>query len=248
MPVIVNGVELSDADMQRELPAHQDDPAALQSAMTSLVLRRLLLDEAQVLDLHDDDEEALIARVLQQQVQAPQASTAECLRHYQAHPQRFTVGELVEASHILFQVTPGVNLDALREFAARQLAELQQSPERFADYAKTHSNCPSGEVGGSLGQIGRGATVPEFESALFGALSNALIPKLVETRFGLHIVYVGRKVAGQLLPFEQVQQKIADAMTQASYQHALRQYLHLLVGRAQISGIDLPGAESPLVQ
>jgi len=55
MPVIINGYELTDADMERELPAHQDAPDAMQSAMTALVLRRVLLDEARQLGLQNDD-------------------------------------------------------------------------------------------------------------------------------------------------------------------------------------------------
>ena len=46
MPVIVNGYELSDAEMEKELPEHQGAADAMKSAMTALVLRRVLLDKA----------------------------------------------------------------------------------------------------------------------------------------------------------------------------------------------------------
>ena len=46
MPVIVNGVELNDADLERELPRHADAGNPMRSAITALVLRRVLLDEA----------------------------------------------------------------------------------------------------------------------------------------------------------------------------------------------------------
>lgn len=249
MPVIVNGYELSDAEMERELPQHQDAPDAMKSAMTALVLRRVLLDEARQLGVGSGlDEEAVIDALLQQEVKVPTPGREECQRQYQAHPERFKVGELAEASHILFQVTPAVDLEALRKHAAVVLADLLENPQRFDECAKANSNCPSGEVGGSLGQIGRGDTVPEFERALFAAEAGSIIPKLVETRFGLHIIQVGRKVDGRLLPFEEIESGIADAMHQASHDHALRQYLQLLIGRAKISGIDLQGADSPLVQ
>ena len=248
MPVIVNGYELNDAEMEQELPNHQDAPDAIQSAMTALVLRRVLLDEARQLELQADKEEELIEALLRQEVKVPMPGREECLRQYHNHPARFTVGELAEASHILFQVTNGVDLEALRKHANIVLADLLEDPKLFAECAKANSNCPSSEVGGSLGQVGRGATVPEFEQALFGAEAGSIIPRLVETRFGLHIIQVGRKVEGRLRPFEEVENKIADAMRMASHDHAVRQYLQLLVGRAKISGIDLPGADSPLVQ
>lgn len=248
MPVIVNGYELSDAEMEQELPEHQDAADAIKSAMTALVLRRVLLDEARALGLQASSDEALIDALLQQEVQVPTPGREECLRQYQAHPARFTVGEIAEASHILFQVTDGVDLEALRKHAAIVLADLLESPQQFAECAKANSNCPSSDVGGSLGQIGRGATVPEFEKALFAAEAGSIIPRLVETRFGLHIIQVGRKVEGRLRPFEELVGGIAEAMHKASHDHAMRQYLQLLVGRAKISGIEMQGADSPLVQ
>lgn len=247
MPVIVNGYELGDAEMEKELPDHQDAANPVHSAMTALVLRRVLLDEARRLGLAGTDEEAINA-LLEQEVVVPVPGHEECLRHYQAHPARFTVGELVEASHILFQVTPSLDLEALRKRAEAVLAEVLAQPQRFAEYAKANSNCPSSEVGGSLGQLGRGDTVPEFEKALFGAASGAILARPVETRFGLHLIQVGRKAEGRLLPFEEVAAGIAEAMQRASRDHALRQYLQLLVGRASITGIELAGADSPLVQ
>ncbi|MBI3285050.1 MAG: peptidylprolyl isomerase [Burkholderiales bacterium] len=247
MPVIVNGYELSDAEMECELPQHQDASDPLKSAMTALVLRRVLLDQARALGLQGEDE-AVVDALLEQEVLVPTPGREECLRHYQAHADRFTVGELVEANHILFQVTPALDLESLRKHAETVLADVLDKPERFAALAKANSNCPSGEVGGNLGQLGRGATVPEFERAVFAAEADSIIPHLVETRFGLHIVQLGRKAEGSLLPFEQVEAGIADAMQRASHSHAVRQYLQLLVGRAKISGIDLQGADSPLVQ
>lgn len=253
MPVIVNDHELTDAEMERELPSHQDARDAIQSAMTALVLRRVLLDEASVLGVTSRAGEAasddqIIDALLRQEVKVPVPDREECLRHYQAYPHRFTVGALAEASHILFQVTPGVDLDALRRHAGKILADLLENPDLFAECAKANSNCPSSEVGGSLGQISMGGTVPEFEQALFAAPAGSIIPRLVETRFGLHIIQVGRKVDGHLLAFADVEQNIARAMHQASHDRSLHQYLQLLVGRAKISGIDLPGTDSPLVQ
>jgi peptidyl-prolyl cis-trans isomerase C len=247
MPVIVNGYELSDADMEKELPDHQDAPDPLHSAMTALVLRRVLLDEGQALGLAGAEEEVIEA-LLAREVKVPEPAPEECLRQYQAHPEHFTVGELVEASHILLQVTPSVDLNSLRKHADALLEQLQAEPGRFAEFAKANSNCPSSEVGGSLGQVGRGDTVPEFEKALFGAPENSILPRPVETRFGLHLIALGRKAAGRLLPFDEVAARIADAMRRASGDHAMRQYLQLLVGKAKISGIDLAGADTPLVQ
>lgn len=243
MPVTINGVELTDADMEQELPLHADAPNPMRAATTALVLRRVLLDEAARQGLDPASEDDAIGALLARHAPAPEADESACRRYYQANPQRFIVGELIEADHILFQVTPGVNLDMLRAHASAVLADLLADPSTFAEVARRQSNCPSAAVGGNLGQLGRGDTVPEFEKAVFALPAGGLLPQVLETRHGLHIVRVTRRIEGRLLPFEQVHESIASALTAASRDTAWRQYARLLVERADVRGIDLGGAE-----
>jgi len=247
MPVTVNGVELTDADMEQELPLHADAPNPMRAATTALVLRRVLLDEAARQGLDPASEDDAIGALLARHAPAPEADEAACRRYYQANPQRFIVGELIEADHILFQVTPGVNLDMLRAHASAVLADLLADPSTFAEVARQQSNCPSAAVGGNLGQLGRGDTVPEFEKAVFALPAGGLLPQVLETRHGLHVVRVTRRIEGRLLPFEQVHESIASALTAASRDTAWRQYARLLVERADVQGIDLGGAEDDRV-
>ncbi|WP_116522598.1 peptidylprolyl isomerase [Achromobacter insuavis] len=247
MPVTINGVELTDADMEQELPLHADAPNPMRAATTALVLRRVLLDEAARQGLDPASEDDAIGALLARHAPAPEADEAACRRYYQANPQRFIVGELIEADHILFQVTPGVNLDMLRAHASAVLADLLADPSTFAEVARRQSNCPSAAVGGNLGQLGRGDTVPEFEKAVFALPAGGLLPQVLETRHGLHVVRVTRRIEGRLLPFEQVHESIASALTAASRDTAWRQYARLLVERADVRGIDLGGAEDDRV-
>lgn len=247
MPVTINGVELTDADMEQELPLHADAPNPMRAATTALVLRRVLLDEAARLGLDLASEDDAIGVLLERHAPAPEADEAACRRYYQANPQRFIVGELIEADHILFQVTPGVNLDMLRAHASAVLADLLADPSGFAEVARRQSNCPSAAVGGNLGQLGRGDTVPEFEKAVFALPAGGLLPQVLETRHGLHIVRVTRRIEGRLLPFEQVRESIASALAAASRDTAWRQYARLLVERADVRGIDLGAAEDDRV-
>lgn len=248
MPVVINGVELCDADMQQELPRHEGADNPLRSATLALVLRRVLLDEAARLGVTGGNEDAVIDALLASEVQVPAPSTEECQRYYAQNPARFTVGERVSVNHILFQVTARLDLDGLRKQAEVALADVLVHPERFVDHAKALSNCPSGALGGSLGWLRRGETVPEFEQSVFGMAAGQILPRLLETRFGLHIVQVVGREVGELLAFDQVQGRIAEAMGAASRDTAWRQYVSLLVGRADVQGIDLGGADSPLVQ
>ena len=248
MAIFINNYEITDSEIERELPRHKDAPNPLKRAVTTLALRRILLDESARLGITTSTEESTIEALLASEVQVPTPNEECCRRHYVQHSQHFQVGELVEVEHILFQVTSRVPLDALRELAEQSLQNILIAPHTFAKTARALSNCPSSNMGGNLGILRRGDTVPEFERVVFSMKSGEIYPCLLESRFGLHIVRVVNRVEGHLLPFEEVFPLIAEALKRASSDLAWRQYLKLLVGRAKIDGVELEGAESLLVQ
>ena len=126
-------------------------------------------------------------------------------------------------------------------------ASLSGAPDRFAALARDCSDCPSGAVGGSLGQIGPGDTTPEFEAALVDLTPGDISPP-VETRYGVHLIRLTRRIDGRQLPFEAVRERIASYLGEHVSRQATAQYVSLLVGRADIGGIVIDGASSPLVQ
>ena len=59
----------------------------------------------------------------------------------------------------------------------------------FADMAKKHSECPSGNEGGNLGEFSPGQMVPEFDTVVF----NDDVGKVhgpVKTQFGYHLIEI----------------------------------------------------------
>lgn len=248
MGITVNGADIDDALIEQELRHHEGAANPLKQSVHEVVLRTVLLQEAARLGIAGEDEDARIEALIAREVRVPQADPAACLTYYRNHPRQFLRGELVEARHILFQVTPSVQLDLVRDTAEAVLAALQAEPERFGELAAQYSNCASGVVGGSLGQLGRGQCVPEFEDILFRLGDGELACKPVETRFGLHIVQAVRRIEGVLAPFDAVKSQIADYLTTAAWQRGIHQYLQILVGRACIEGIELEGCQTPLVQ
>ena len=259
MSISVNDVEITDEEVERELPHHANAPAPLKAALEALVLREVLLQAARnklAAELEASQaeaadaliEDALIERLIEMEVTSPVPSDKECETYYRKNLDQFRNGDLVEASHILFQVTPNVPLDALRAKAQEVLQQALAQPEQFAELARTYSNCTSAEVGGNLGQLTKGQTVPEFERVIFSLEQGQIAPRLVESRFGLHIVRVERRVEGHTLPFEIIREQLARHLTEQVRARALKQYLKILVGQANIQGIELGGAQSPLVQ
>lgn len=216
-------------------------------------IRELLRQRAVALQLGTPDADAdavgaSIERLLEAEVKTPVPTDAECRRYYDAHPEAFRSGDLVFVRHILFQITPGSPVDLIRGEAEQTLRQVLAAPEEFEICAFTLSNCPSGKQGGNLGQIGRGDTVPEFEQALFAGETLGILPHLVKTRYGFHIISIDRRVNGRRLPFDAAQHQIATLLTARAQETALKQYVRLLAGQADIKGVVLDAAPTPLVQ
>jgi peptidyl-prolyl cis-trans isomerase C len=189
-----------------------------------------------------------IEQLLEREVTTLEPTEAECRRHYEAHRSDYRSGDLVFARHILIAVTPGAPVDALRRKAEETLQELRAAPERFAELAWERSNCPSGALGGELGQLQRGEAVPELEREVFAQKHTGLMPRVVASRFGFHVLAIDFRVEGCELPFEQVRDRVAADLAAWSGERALRQYVAVLAGQARVEGVDLGAAASPLVQ
>ena len=241
-------------------PTELLDDATLRQRACSELLRQAAL--AAGLLAADDPEpqagamseaaSAAIEDLLDHELQLPEPSEEACRRHHAAHAARYAVGERVHARHVLFAVTPGVEVAALRQRAEGCLLDLRcQDPgtaDRFPEVAAATSNCPSGAAGGDLGWLSAADCAPEFARELFGQPEIGVLPRLVHSRFGLHVVEVLAREPGTVPAFESVHAAVAQALRQQAFATALRQYLQLLAGQARVEGVELDAAASPLVQ
>ena len=239
MSILVNGVEIG---------ARPETTNELSAARELLRQRAVAVG---VLDAASSDEGAIeqaIEELLVREVATPIPTEEECRRYYDAHPKKFESGDLVHARHILFQVTPSVRIPEIRARAEQTLNELLREPERFAAAAAELSNCPSGQQGGNRGQCGRVVTGPEGEKAIFRLGPTGLLRELVKTRHGFHIMAIDQRLPGRRLPFDMVRDEIAERLRAMVEEKALRQYISVLAGQADVQGANLDGTEIPLVQ
>lgn len=253
----VNGRTLPEEQLYREMQYHpaESKDAALHQAARTLVIGAVLKDRAEALglDLADWDDPAgeadFIEQLFDAEVTYPRATQEECRQYYDANPERFVTSPLLDVSHILLAADPEDAEERLRtlEQAEVLLERLQREPNRFAELAKRHSACTSQNEGGSLGQIERGQTVPEFERPVFSA-GVGLMPDPVESRYGYHLVWIRNRVEGRSLSFYQVETEIRDYLNEKVRRKAIAQYLTQLLADADIEGFDLDVSASPLMQ
>ena len=253
----VNGVLIEPEAMALELQYH---PAAEQSeamflAAQALVIRELLQQRCSELSVQveagigESQEEAAIRSLIELEVPVPEADESVCEHFYASNLPRFVSAPLLAARHILLECAPD-DIEARiskREQADALLVQLQADSQRFTELALAHSACPSKEQGGALGQLSKGQTVPEFERQLFRQ-PQGLVSQPLESRYGFHVVYVDQRIEGLQLPYEAVAQDIRRELYQRVWQKSVAQYLQTLVGAADIQGIQLAGADSPLLQ
>lgn len=260
--IAVNGTVIPNGTIAREAQNHAgaSPREAWQEATRALVVRELLLQRAQVLGLaaeprsidgqRETDEEAVIRAVLEHDVRTPTADEATCRRYYEANKARFRAPDLFEPRHILFQARSddAAAYDLALAKATAALSLVRACPDSFESVAHDLSDCPSREQGGLLGQVVPGDTTPEFETALRALQPGGICAEPVRTRYGLHIVRLERRTGGEILPFEQVRDRIAAYLEERSQRKAMAQYVSRLAGEASITGFDMQGAASPLLQ
>ncbi|MFO1280099.1 MAG: peptidylprolyl isomerase [Burkholderiaceae bacterium] len=250
----VNGVALNTAETS--LSGDELRQRAYSELLRQAAIERDLLSESDVPGSDGVLSEAAahaIEALLEQSLIIPEPTEEACQRHHAAHRATYCAGERVNVRHILFAVTQGVDVVALRNRAETTLLDVRchdgrRADEAFAEAASTLSNCPSGAEGGHLGWLSASDCAPEFACELFGHAEVGVLPRLVHSRFGLHVVEVLEREPGVEQAFESVRGAVAMALRQQAYVTALRQYLSLLAGQAQLEGVELDVAETPLVQ
>lgn len=259
--VSVNGVAISEAQIMAEAQQHPaDSPGqALKAAACALVVRELLLQRARAQNCSaepavsdngsvETEEDALIRHLIETEVSAPASDHQVRSRYYERHKHRFKSDTIYEARHILLAMREGEDKGAKRSLAHSLIEKLANNPDRFSATAGELSDCPSAMQGGNLGQLTTGSTVAEFEQVLEKMQSGQIWPEPVESRFGFQIIQLINKIPGEVLPFEQVEEKIGAWLEASSWSRAVAQFIAILAGSAEITGIEIHSSPDPLVQ
>ncbi|MCS6822013.1 MAG: peptidylprolyl isomerase [Microscillaceae bacterium] len=98
----------------------------------------------------------------------------------------------VRASHILIPTNdrePKEKQEEARK-KAEEVLNKAKAGEDFAALARVYGTDGTKEKGGDLGWYGKGTMVKPFEEATFNAKEAGLLPNLVKTEFGYHIVKI----------------------------------------------------------
>ena len=176
-------------------------------------------------------------------------SHEELQAYYDQHRDQYRTPEQVKVSHILIKTPlPGPDgkvdekgVTTAQNRAADLLKQLK-SGGKFEDLAKKYSEDPgSAKEGGSLGWIGKGRTVPEFEKAAF-SLPKGQISDLVKSSYGFHIIRVDDKQEAHLKTLDEVKAEIEPILKQQKAQQIAQKQADDLLTQAKTTGLDAAAA------
>jgi peptidyl-prolyl cis-trans isomerase D len=169
--------------------------------------------------------------------------------YYDQHRDQYKTPEQVKVSHILIK-TPAPGPDnkvddkavAEAQKRAEDLLKQVKSGANFEDLAKKYSEDPgSAKQGGSLGWIGKGQTVPEFEKAAF-SLPKGQISDLVKSSFGFHIIRVDDKQEAHTKSLDEVKAEIEPILKHQLADQLAQKKAGELLKQARALGLDAAAA------
>jgi peptidylprolyl isomerase/peptidyl-prolyl cis-trans isomerase C len=153
---------------------------------------------------------------------------------YLVHRERFVRPERRTVRHIL--ITINDDFKGNRRANARWrienvLRRAQKAPERFAELATRHSECPTALNGGLVGTVRRGMLYAELDRAAF-ALGAGQVSPIVESENGFHIVQCVAIEPAATLSLGEVAARIRQSLAEAKRQSVQKQWIETLIGKA----------------
>jgi peptidyl-prolyl cis-trans isomerase D len=173
--------------------------------------------------------------------------------YYEQHRAQYQVLEQVKVSHILIKTPlPGADgkVDekgvAVAQHRAEDLLKQLKGGAKLEDLAKKYSEDPgSAKLGGSLGWIGKGQTVPEFEKTAF-SLPKGQISDLVKSSYGFHIIRVDDKQEAHTKTLDDVKAEIEPLLKHQKGQQVAQKQAEALLKQAREQSLDAAAAAQGL--
>lgn len=210
-------VDAALGEIRQRFQNEQDYFQALEQAGLDLAqLRDGVTRELQV--------EAVLDRVCAGQVQV---SNSDAELFYYLHPERFEVNEKRRVRHILLTVNDAFAensechaLERMRVIEQR----LRRKPERFAEQAQKHSECPTAMHGGLVGTVERGKLFPELDEVLFD-MACGEVSAPVRTELGFHLLYCEEIQPPRRVPLAEVLPRLRQSLEDRQRTQFQRQWI-----------------------
>jgi peptidyl-prolyl cis-trans isomerase C len=180
-------VVVEQADVERSVTEIAGRFASEAEFIQDLARNGLTLDGLREAIRQDMRVEAILEAV---SAKVPPVSNLDVEIFYHLHYKRFMVSERRTMRHILLTINDDLPSNHREEafLRAEKIRELlMRSPDRFAEQALRHSECPTAMQGGLLGQVTQGTLFPELDAVAF-TMRAGQISESMESPMGFHIL------------------------------------------------------------
>jgi peptidyl-prolyl cis-trans isomerase D len=178
-----------------------------------------------------------------------QVTQDDLRNYYDQHREDYRLPEQVKVSHILIKTPlpgPDGKVDekgvAEAQHRADDLLKQLKSGANFEELAKKYSeDTGSAKQGGSLGWIGKGQTVPEFEKTAF-SLPKGQMSGVVKSSYGFHIIRVDDKQDAHLKSLDEVKSTIEPILKHQKALQLAQNKAESIANQARTQGLDAAAA------
>ena len=146
---------------------------------------------------------------------------------YEMHHERFERPEQRTARHILITINPDFpenTLVAARVRMERLADKLAGRSNRFPEFAKRYSECPTAMEGGKLGDVVPGQLYAELDAMLFSMQERDISP-IVESEMGFHLLLCEKIKPGKRMAFSKVAPRIYDILQDRQRRNCQKSWL-----------------------
>lgn len=120
-------------------------------------------------------------------------SEDELKEYFEENRDRYFIPQIYDIELMELAVVPSNSDKIEAKKKAQEILKFALAGEDFSNLAKQYSEDGSAEDGGNLGWFSKGQMVQSFEDEAFNGKAGKVIPYIVETEFGYHIIKIEDK-------------------------------------------------------
>jgi peptidyl-prolyl cis-trans isomerase SurA len=159
----------------------------------------------------------------------------EARRYYDEHQEQFKDIPQVKIRHLLVAVPQQPTRDDVLRAKSRieEAQVLMKLGAKFSTVAKQYADGPLASSSGEIWTMKRGELAPELEQTAL-ALPIGQVSGIITNPAGFHLIQVEERVAGQILPFDQVKEAARNTLFDQKAETKFKEWVQTLKAKASV--------------
>ena len=159
----------------------------------------------------------------------------EASRYYDQHREEFRDIPQVRIRHLIVPIPPQATREDMLHAKDRidEAQALIKLGAKFSTVAKQYSGGPLASSSGEVWSMKRGELAPELEQMAL-SLPIGQVSGIIVTPSGLHLIQVEERVAGRILPFDQIKEGVRSIVLEQKTEAKFKEWIQSLKAKASI--------------